>query len=88
MKFKLFLVTALSAAVMTSASSAGELADACVAALEAEGRDTSGCTCLEEQVVANDLVDEMLALGEIADPADRYEAASPAAKAAMDMCTR
>ncbi|MEO1241514.1 MAG: hypothetical protein AAFX54_06355 [Pseudomonadota bacterium] len=88
MNFKLFFAAALSAGVMTSASSAGELADACVAALEAEGRDTSGCTCLEEQVVANDLADEMLALGEIADPADRYEAASPAAKAAMDMCTR
>lgn len=88
MNFKLFFAAALSAGVMMSASSAGELADACVAALEAEGRDTSGCTCLEEQVVANDLVDEMLALGEIADPADRYEAASPAAKAAMDMCTR
>lgn len=88
MKFKLFFAAALSAGVMMSVSSAGELADACVAALEAEGRDTSGCTCLEEQVVANDLVDEMLALGEIADPSDRYEAASPAAKAAMDMCTR
>ena len=88
MNFKLFFAAAISVGVVTSASYAGEMADACVAALEADGRDSSGCTCLEQQVVANDLVDEMLALGEIADPAERYEAASPDAKAAMDMCTR
>ncbi len=77
----------LCAPVMTTAL-AGDLADACVAALEADGRDPSGCTCLEEEVIANDLVDEMTALGEIADPDERYDAASDAAKAAMDKCTR
>ena len=71
-----------------AAANAGDLADACVAALEADGRDTSGCTCLEEEVVANDLVDEFLALGEIADPEERYDAASDEAKAAMNKCTR
>jgi len=34
------------------------------------------------------LMDEMKTLGEIADPAERYAAASPEAKAAMDACTR
>ncbi len=88
MKIRLIFAAVVAAGAMNATASAGELADACAAALEAEGRDTSGCTCLEEQVVANDLVDEMLALGEIADPSERYEAASPEAKAAMDMCTR
>ena len=82
------LSLAAAAGVLVSASFAGELADACVAALEADGRDTSGCACLEEEAVANDLVDEFIALGEIADPAERYEAASDEAKAAMNKCTR
>ena len=88
MNLKLFCAAAASACAAASIAVAGEMEDACVAALEAEGRDTSGCACLEAEVVANDLVDEFLALGEITDPGERYEAASPAAKAAMDMCTR
>ncbi|MHA7871991.1 MAG: hypothetical protein ACX939_06565 [Hyphococcus sp.] len=88
MTMKLFLAGAVASAVSISAASAGELADMCVAALEAEGRDPSGCSCLEEQVVANDLVDEFIALAEISDIDERYDAASPEAQAAMDMCTR
>ncbi len=76
------------AMAMTSAASAGEWADACVATLEADGRDASGCACLEEEIIANDLADEFLELAEIVDPAARYDAASDAAKAAMDKCTR
>lgn len=85
---KFTIAGAAVAAVFATAAFAGELADACAAALEADGRDTSGCACLEEEVIANDLVDEFLALGEIADPAERYAAASAEAKAAMDKCTR
>lgn len=88
MNRKVFFATVAAACAAGSFAMAGELEQACVAALEAEGRDTSGCACLEAEVVANDLVDEFLALGEIADVDERYEAASPAAKAAMDMCTR
>jgi hypothetical protein len=89
--------TTLAAAVLAaapfllgaSAVVAGELADSCIARLQAEGRDTSGCTCLEDKVKDNQaLMDEMKTLGEIADPAERYAAASPEAKAAMDACTR
>lgn len=89
MKIKWLLGAACAAAAALGAASAGELADACKARLEADGRDTSGCTCLEEHV-QNDpaLVEEMTKLGEIDDPAERYEAASDAAKAAMDACTR
>lgn len=76
------------ACAMMSASFAGEWADACVATLEADGRDASGCTCLEDEIVANDLADEFLELAEIADPTERYDAASDEAKAAMDKCTR
>lgn len=88
MNRKLFFAAASATCFAGSLAIAGELEQACVAALEADGRDASGCACLEAEVVANDLVDEFLALGEIADPDERYEAASPAAKAAMDMCTR
>ncbi|GJL90863.1 hypothetical protein [Hyphococcus sp.] len=88
MMLKSGLAFAAVAAASISLAHSGDLADACVAALEADGRDTSGCTCLEEEVEANDLVDEFLALGEIADPAERYEAASDEAKAAMNKCTR
>lgn len=76
------------AAAILSVAAAGELADQCKASLEAEGRDSSGCDCLEQEVVAGGLVDEFTALGAIADPAERYDAASDAAKAAMDKCTR
>lgn len=87
------LAVAALAATMTLAGAgavyAGELADACIARLEADGRDTSGCTCLEEAIGDNEaLIEEMTALGEIADPAARYAAASAEAKAAMDSCTR
>ncbi len=82
------LALAAFAVASISLVNAGDLADACVAALEADGRDTSGCACLEEEVMANDLMEEFLELGEIADPADRYEAASDEAKAAMNKCTR
>jgi hypothetical protein len=88
MNFKLIFTAIASVFAAISAASAGDLADACTAALEADGRDASGCTCLEEEVVANDLVDEFLALGEIADPDERYASASDDAKAAMDKCTR
>lgn len=72
-----------------SAANAGELADACVAALEAEGRDTSGCSCLESEIEGNDaLIEEMTFLGEISDAEERFEAASDDAKAAMLACTR
>ena len=70
------------------AASAGEMADACIEKLEAEGRDPSGCVCLEEEVEAAGLQEEFDALGEIDDPAERYAAASVEAKAAMDKCTR
>ncbi len=88
MKIRELLVMAAGAAAIGSAATAGDFADACVATLEAEGRDASGCACLEEEIVANGLEDEFLSLGEIADPADRYAAASDEAKAVMDKCTR
>ena len=88
MKLKIGLAMTAFIAASFSLANAGDLADACIAALEADGRDTSGCTCLEEELEANGLVDEFLALGEIADPAERYEAASDEAKAAMNKCTR
>lgn len=88
MKFRTFFAASVSAGLLATAAAAGEWADACVATLEADGRDTSGCACLEEEINANDLADEFLELGEIADPAERYEAASDEAKAAMDKCTR
>lgn len=75
--------------LLFGAAYAGEMADQCKAAMEAEGRDASGCQCLEDAVSGNDaLIEEFLALGEIADPAERYAAASDEAKAVMDKCTR
>lgn len=88
MNLKFLFGTAAAAAAILSVTYAGELADACTAALEADGRDASGCSCLEEEIIANDLVDEFTALGEIEDAAARYAAASDEAKAAMDKCTR
>ncbi|MEM8988741.1 MAG: hypothetical protein AAGC95_18680 [Pseudomonadota bacterium] len=88
MTLKSIFAGAASVCLSASMASAGELADMCVASLEAEGRDTSGCACLEEQVMANDLLDEFVSLGEISDPAERYAAASDAAKEVMDTCTR
>ena len=88
MLVKLGLPAAAMAGAMLSAALAGEWADACVATLEADGRDSSGCACLEAEIEANDLADEFLALAEIEDPAERYDAASADAQAAMDKCTR
>lgn len=88
MIFKNICIAAVAAGATMSAGFAGEWADACVATLEAEGRDTSGCTCLEEEIVAKDLAGEFLELAKIADAAARYDAASGDAKAAMDKCTR
>ena len=87
---KLVFCAAFAATLLSAgAASAGPLADACIARLEADGRDTSGCACLEEQVEGNqDLIDELTALGEIEDPAERFAAASDEAKAAMQACTR
>lgn len=88
MKLKVFLAASVSAGLLSASAFAGEWADACVATLEADGRDASGCACLEEEIIANDLADEFLALAEIDDPAERYSSASDDAKAAMDKCTR
>lgn len=88
MKLKTIIAASAAFGLAASPVFAGEMADACVAALEADGRDTSGCACLEEEIIANDLADEFTALGEIEDAAERYGAASDEAKAAMDKCTR
>jgi hypothetical protein len=89
MTFKIQISAVAAAAFLISGAYAGDMADACVAALEADGRDTSGCTCLEDAVMADEaLQEEFLALGEIADPAERYASASDAAKETMDKCTR
>ena len=80
-------IALLASASIASSAFAGAMADACVDKLEAEGRDTSGCTCLEEAVVAGGLEEEFAKLGEIKDPTERYAAASDAAKEAMK-CTR
>ncbi len=86
---KLIVAAGAAAAALASVAWAGEWADACAARLEADGRDTSGCQCLEDAITKNPaLEDEFRALAEIADPKARYEAASGAAKAAMDACTR
>lgn len=75
--------------VVGSSAMAGEWADACVERLEADGRDTSGCACLEAEVEANpSLEEEFLALAEIEDAAERFSSASDEAKAAMASCTR
>lgn len=89
MKIETLVAAAAAVATLMGAVSAGELADSCKARLEADGRDTSGCTCLENAVKDDpDLLAEMTELGEIEDPAERYAAASDEAKAAMNACTR
>lgn len=86
---KLLIAMGAAAAALTAAAAAGEMTDACVARLEAEGRDTSGCSCLEGKIAGNSALEaEFRELGEIEDPAERYDAASDDAKAAMDACTR
>ena len=83
------LAGVFAASLLTTAASAGEWADRCVETLEAEGRDTSGCQCLEDAIDGDeDLIAEFLELAEISDPAERYAAASGEAQAAMDQCTR
>jgi hypothetical protein len=86
---KLLIAMGAAAAALTAAATAGEMTDACVARLEAEGRDSSGCSCLEDKIAGNAALEaEFRELGEIEDPAERYDAASDDAKAAMDACTR
>jgi hypothetical protein len=86
---RFMIAMGVAAAALSSIAVAGEMTDACVARLEAEGRDTSGCSCLEDRIVANPSLEaEFRELGEIEDPAARYAAASSDAKAAMDACTR
>ena len=86
---KVIIAAGAAAATLASVAAAGQWADACAARLEADGRDTSGCQCLEDAITENPaLEEEFLELAEIADPKARYEAASAAAKAAMDECTR
>lgn len=89
MKWKALFAAPAALGVLAGAAFAGEMADACTAALEADGRDPSGCVCLENEVMGDPaLEEEFTALGEIADPAERYEAATDEAKAVMDKCTR
>ena len=89
MEMRTILSAALIASLAVSAANAGEWADACVERLEADGRDTSGCSCLEEEIDGDDaLIEEFTELGEIDDPAERYASASEDAKAVMDACTR
>ena len=89
MRRNLIIAAATVCAISFSTAFAGEMADACIAKLEAEGRDTSGCTCLEDAVMESaTLQEEFQTLGAIEDPAERYAAASDEAQAAMDSCTR
>ncbi|MFZ5618545.1 MAG: hypothetical protein ACOZAA_14620 [Pseudomonadota bacterium] len=86
---KLIFAMGAAAAAVTGVALAGEMTDKCVARLAGEGRDTSGCGCLEDRITGNAaLEEEFRDLGEIEDPTERYEAASDEAKAAMDACTR
>ncbi|MCA8889499.1 MAG: hypothetical protein R3C40_10420 [Parvularculaceae bacterium] len=83
------VLAVIAATAFSGAAYAGEWADACAARLEADGRDTSGCSCLEDEIAANpDLEAEFTELAEMDDPAARYAAASDAAKEAMNACTR
>lgn len=89
MKMRWIISAAAAAGVAIGGAIAGELTDACVQRLQADGRDTSGCSCLEDYVQGDQaLIDELTSLAAIEDPAARYAAASSSAKAAMDSCTR
>jgi hypothetical protein len=80
---------ATAASLVIGAAFAGEYADRCTERLIADGRDPSGCSCLEERVLADPaLAEEFERIGNIEDPDERYAAGSSAAKAAMDACTR
>ena len=84
-----FAAAGLAASLLSGAAFAGDYADQCKARLEADGRDSSGCTCLEEHITSDPaLAAEFTELATIEDPAARCAAASDAAKAAMDHCTR
>ncbi|MEQ1931403.1 MAG: hypothetical protein ABL957_12870 [Parvularculaceae bacterium] len=84
-----FAAGAAALSAISGSASAGEWADRCVERLKADGRDTSGCSCLEARIDATPgLADEFTRLAEIPNPADRYAAASTDAKSAMDACTR
>lgn len=86
---KLSIFCVLGASMVIGTASAGEWADACRATLEGEGRDASGCDCLEEAIIDDEaLIEEFAGLGEIADPAERFDSASDEAKAIMLSCTR
>lgn len=86
---KFIILIGAAATALSSIANAGEMTDACVARLEAEGRDTSGCSCLENKIAGDAALEaEFRDLGEIDDPSERYDAASDDAKAAMDACTR
>lgn len=89
MNLKYLLAAASFSGMALTNVQAGEWADACVDRLEADGRDTSGCSCLEAEIMANPaLEEEFIALSAIENPDERYQAASSAARAAMDKCTR
>lgn len=89
MKIQTVLAAAFAASTLISVTNASELEDACVARMEADGRDPAGCTCLIEAIGDDEsLIAELTELGAIDDPAERYSQASDAAKAAMDQCTR
>lgn len=89
MKINWIAAAAFAAALPLGAASAGEFADRCVERLEADGRDTSGCACLEGQIEGDQaLIDELTALADIDDPAERYASASADARTVMDACTR
>lgn len=89
MKTGAFAAAMLAVCCLSGAAAAGEFAEACKARLAADGRDASGCDCLEAAIGDDpELLEEMQILGEFDDPVERYEAASPAAKAAMNACTR
>lgn len=86
---KMIFAAAAAAIVSVSAAFAGEFADQCEARLKADGRDPSGCACLEAKVEASaSLQKEFQDLAKISDPTERFAAASDEAKAAMTECTR
>jgi hypothetical protein len=86
---KITIALGAAAAAFFAIAYAGEMTDKCVARLAAEGRDTSGCGCLEDRIAGDaELEAEFRELGEIEDPTERYAVASDDAKAAMDACTR
>ena len=88
-KSTIFAAALLAASSIFAGASAGEFADSCKERLAADGRDTSGCDCLEEKILATPgLADEMTKLGAIEDPKERFAAASPEAQDAMKSCTR